>query len=330
MDYPDRKTLTPPKRRVIVVGGTGFLGTHAILEFLRQGWEVTALGLPPAPPASRFPTSVRIVLRDLDQTPDTDLLELFVGQDALVFAAGLDDRVTPRRPAYPTFQHANVEIPVRLLNLAKQAGIRRAVVLGSYFAHFDRLWPEMRLSERHPYIRSRVEQEQAVGSIPGLDVDVLELPYIFGDPFGRIPLWAPLVRYLRSSPVTFYPKGGSACISAETVGRAVVAAVDHGTAGTRYPIGDENLSWPELLSRLGRADGRRVRVVTLPTGLIRAGLLLVWLLHRFQGREAGLNLRYFSDLQTANAFLDPEPSRRALGYTPGNLDEALRKTVAAC
>ena len=102
-------------------------------------------------------------------------MDLLQGQECLVFAAGVDDRVTPQKPAYPFFQQANVQACVRVLRLAKQAGIKRAVVLGSYFAHFERLWPHLKLVERHPYIRSRVEQEIAVTSIPGLEVMVLEL-----------------------------------------------------------------------------------------------------------------------------------------------------------
>jgi dihydroflavonol-4-reductase len=128
-------------KSVIIVGGTGFLGYHAIQEFITKGWEVTALGLPPAPPANLFPPAVKVILKSLDSTQDEELLTLLRGHDALVFAAGLDDRAIPQKPAYPKFIHANVETPLRLFQLAVKAGVRRAVVLGSYFAHFNRLWP---------------------------------------------------------------------------------------------------------------------------------------------------------------------------------------------
>lgn len=318
------------QKRVFVVGGTGFLGVHAIREFLQKGWGVTALGLPPAPPPDLYPAAVKVIIQDLEQIPDPDLLALLRGHQALVFASGLDDRYTPKRPAYPKFQHANVTALRRLLTLARQAGVKRGVVLGSYFAHFDRLWPEMKLAERHPYIRSRREQEKAAASIPGLDVCVLELPYIFGDTLGRRPLWYPLVKYIRSTKTAFYMKGGSACITATTVGQAILGAIERGEPGACYPIGDENLTWSELLTRLAHADGRRVRVVTLPGWLVRVALHGLWLAHLLQGREAGLDPRYFAPLQTAETFLDPEPSKRALGYQTGGLDEAFRLVVEAC
>ncbi len=319
-------------KRVFIVGGTGFLGYHAAQEFIAKGWGVTVLGLPPAPPRDMFPADVRVVLQNLDEAPDADLLSFLDGHEALVFAAGLDDRHMPKRPAYPKFYQANVAALTRLITLGRQVGVKRLVVLGAYFAYFDRLWPEMRLAERHPYIRSRVEQEKAARSIPDLDGMVLELPYIFGAlPVpGWKPLWTPLINYVRSSTTVFYMKGGTTCISAQTVGRAIVAAIESGVAGACYPIGGENLTWADMLSRLARAAGREIRVVTLPTWLIRLSLWGVSLMHRFQGRESGLNLRYFAALQTAKTYLNPEPSQQALGYIAGDLEAAFRQTVEAC
>jgi nucleoside-diphosphate-sugar epimerase len=329
------------KKRVFVIGGTGFLGYHTIQEFLKNGWEATALGLPPAPSVdpsattswqALYPATVKVILRDIDAASDDELFALLRGHEALVFAAGLDDRTTPKKPAYPKFFHANVEIPVRVLKLAKRAGVKHAVIFGSYFAHFHRLWPEMRLAEKHPYIRSRVEQERAVTSLPGMDVDVLELPYIFGTlPVpGWRPLWAPLVNYLRAAPLAFYMRGGTACIQAETVGKAAFGAIVRGHPSTFYPIGQENLTWSQMLTRLAVADGRQVRVVILPDWMLKIGLYAFRLIHELQGREGGLDPRHFAPLQTAQTYLDPEPSRQALGYETGSLDEAFRKTAKAC
>ena len=319
-------------RRVFIVGGTGFLGYHTAREFLAKGWGVTVLGLPPAPPADLFPASVKVIIRDLEQLPDGELLALLRGHEVLVYAAGLDDRYTPRKPAYPAFHHANVEVPVRVLRLAQQAGVRRVVVMGSYFAHFNRLWPELKLAEQHPYIRSRIEQEETLLSIPGLDVDVLELPYIFGGiPVpGWRPLWKPLVSYLRSAGTIFYMKGGTACIAVETVGRAVVGVVEHGLASTCYPIGGENLTWTEMLTRLAAADGRQVQVIPLPRWVVQLGMWGVSLVHWLQGKESGLDLRHFASLQTAETYLDPQPSQGALGYESADLRDAFRQTVEAC
>lgn len=319
-------------KRVLIIGGTGFLGYHALQEFAAADWQVTAVGLPPAPPADLLPPSARLVLQDIHRMDDGQLAALLRGHDVLVFAAGMDDRVMPAKPAYPKFHAANVTSLERLIGLAKQAGVKRLIVLGSYFAYFDRAWPALKLAERHPYIRSRVEQARLVTSTPGIEGIVLELPYIFGGlPIpGWQPLWAPLIKYLRSSRTLFYMKGGTACISARTVGSAILAAAERGVAGMCYPIGQENLTWRQMLTRLAAAEGRQVRVIPLPSWMVHLALQVISWLHNLKGIEGGLNLRHFAPLQTSQTFLDPEASRQALGYALGDLDEAFRETMAAC
>ena len=99
---------------IFIAGGTGFLGYHAIQECLAKGWNVTALGLPPQPPATLYPPAVKVVIQNLDEASDAGLFTLLRGHDALVFAAGMDDRYTPKKPAYPKFYKANVESLTRL------------------------------------------------------------------------------------------------------------------------------------------------------------------------------------------------------------------------
>lgn len=319
-------------KRVLVVGATGFLGYHAVRELLARGWRVTALGLPPAPPAGLFPAAVKVVLKDLAAATDAELRRLLRGHQGLVFAAGLDDRQVLAKPAYDKFRQANVVVPERLLSRAVEAGVEQAVILGSYLAYFNREWPELKLAERHPYIRSRVEQEQMATSIPGLDGMVLEVPYVFGamPAPGWTPLWMPLVKYFRAVSTVVYSEGGTACVSAKVVGRAVAAAFERGEAGHCYPLGQENLTWREMLTRLALADQRRVRVVTLPNWAVETLLSGVHLVHHLRNEEAGLDLRHFGTLQTAQTFIDPGIARRALGIELDRLDDAFRDTVAAC
>lgn len=317
---------------VFIIGGTGFIGYHATLEFLRRGYQVSTLALPPLPVDGLLPSEVRIHLGDLNCLGDEVVCDLLSGQDALIFAAGADDRVIPKAPAYEFYYEANVRTPQRLFQLARKAGVKRGVILGSYFAHFDRIWPEMELARHHPYIRSRAAQIEVTMQVamPDLELMILELPYIFGAMPGRAPLWAPLIRYLRYPIPLFYMQGGSNCVSVKHVAEAIVGAVERGKGGEIYQIGDENLTWEALLNRLGRAAGIKKRVVILPDWIIRLGLGLVEYSIKLRGREGGLDLRVFAELQTTQTFFDPSPSRDALGYGYGDLDKAFEETVAAC
>ena len=312
-------------KRVAVVGGTGFLGYHAVVELLRRGFEVTALGLKDFPARTPPLNDVDVQVVDLRIATDADLGRRLAGFDAVVFAAGADERATPRTPALDFFRAANVVTTERVLRLAKEGGARSAVVLGSYFAYFAKAWPELRLAERHPYIRSRLEQQE-VAAASGMRTVVLQLPYIFGSAPGQIPLWAPLVRYLARMPLLLYPRGGTNAVAVRHVGEAVAGAVE-GTAAGPILVGDENLRWADLLQRLLAALGRRKSVVTLPTAALYPSALIWRLVLRIRGQYSGLDPLHFIPLQTRETFFDPRPGWLALDFEGGELDQAIVDTV---
>lgn len=304
------------------------------MELLRRGHEVSTASIPDVELGDWFPSRVGVVHANLFKAPPADLVELVGGHDALVYAIGPDDRVTPPAPAYEFFHHRLVDCCGRVLDAAREAGVRKAVVLNSYFAYFDREWPELRLAERHPYVRCRVEQaRRAIEAGWGrMDVCVLELPYIFGAMPGRMPLWRDvLFERVRKMPVVFFPRGGTNAIAVEAVGQAIAGAVERGEHGRRYPVGDENLTWKELLSVVLDAMGLKRRVVTLPTRVATWYGKLLKSREKRHGLESGLDLaRFFADVQSRELFFDPEPTCRALGYERGGVVEAIKRAVAAC
>lgn len=319
-------------KTVLVVGGAGFVGFHAVKSFLSDGYKVTVLALPGKAPTSALPPEVQVELADLEQLTDDEVVCLVDGHHAVVYAAGADDRLTPPRPASDFFYRHNVEATRRFVRLARAAGAKRAVIVSSYFLHCEGEWPALRLAERHPYIRSRQQQAEEAVRAGGdaLDVMILELPYVFGSTPDTTPLWRPLVRYLRRWPVIFYTKGGTNVVSVDAAGQAIVGAVAHGRPGERYVVGGQNMTWPQMLSGLMEAIGVTKRIVTLPTWLVRVGLSGVWLKHRLARRESGLNPLFLADLQTRRTFFDPEVARRELRFETSDMPRAFRDTVAAC
>ncbi|WP_212763990.1 NAD-dependent epimerase/dehydratase family protein [Streptomyces sp. I05A-00742] len=313
--------------RVLVVGGTGFLGHHVVTELLERGHRVTVLARRPGPSAGH---DGRVEIRTADIRTHGDPTELLRGHEGLVFAAGADDRAVPPAPAHRYFEAGNVTPVTRLVTAAGAAGCTRAVVLGSYFTALHRQWPELDLPGRHPYIRSRVEQARAAQRAAGTAVaaTILEVPFVFGSAPGRTPLWAPLVRWLRSPLPLMAPPGGTAVVTARTVARATVGALEQGTTGER-PVVDENLSWAALLSRFARAAGRPRPVHRLPPPLLRAGLRATGALHTARRREPGLHPGSLAALLTRDLFLDPAPCL-ALAERPGSVADALAETVRGC
>jgi nucleoside-diphosphate-sugar epimerase len=318
--------------RIFVVGGTGFLGYHTILELLRKKHTVTLLSLPPLPAKNLFPAQVKIILADLHSLHTDEKHSILRGHDAAIFAAGADDRVIPKAPAYAYFHRENVETVNDFIRIAASAGLTRLVIFGSYMAHFDRIWPEKRLADRHPYIRSRAAQEAGAFHMAGdkIDVMVLELPFIFGSMPGRRPLWAPLIRYIASPAPLFAIEGGTNMIAVTRVAEAAAGALMRGKGGCTYLIGDQNLSWVDWLKTLSRLTGRERSPHLVKRALLQPILHMTCAFHRIRGREPGLNPAHILDFLAAESFFDPSESRDLLGYRSGGLETAFSDTVQAC
>jgi dihydroflavonol-4-reductase len=320
--------------KIFIAGGTGLLGYHTALECLRCGDTVRSLAIPDVELGDWYPKKIELVYGDIFTLPPDRLSRMIEGCEGFVYAVGPDDRVTPPAPAYEFFHDRLVAKCASAVRAAKQAGVRRCVVLNSYFATFDRLHPEWRLTARHPYIRCRVEQAEAAVAAggDGMDVCMLELPYIFGTMPGRMPLWkGVLVDRIRSMGTVFFPQGGTAMIAVEHVAQAIRGALERGRHAARYPIGDVNMPWKQMLRIMLDAMGESKRIVYVPKILAALAGCRMRAEHRRQGRESGLDpVRLFGDILCRFLYLDAEPARAELGFGSGGIEEAISQTTRRC
>jgi dihydroflavonol-4-reductase len=320
--------------KIMIVGGTGFLGYHALLEAHKRGHSVNALAIDDVELGDWYPSDVNVQYGDVFELTEENLRERFAGHDAMVYAVGPDDRITPPAPAYEFFHTRLVEAVEKVAVAARKAGVKKFVVLNSYFAYFDRIWPEKELSRHHPYIRCRVEQAERVISA-GKDemaVMILELPYIFGSMPNRIPLWKDVLldRFAKGKMI-YFPKGGTNMIAVEHVGEAIIGALENGEHGVRYTVGDENHTFNEMLEMMMSAIGESKKIVNIPRfAAVIAGIMIERGFKK-KGLEGGLDARFLMrDIITSNLYFDPSDAIEKLGYKRGGLKEAIVKTMKAC
>jgi len=317
--------------KVFMIGGTGLLGSAAAALFLERGHSVKSVALPPLPHGAPIPAAMELRFGDFLHMGDDALLALMAGCDCFVFAAGVDDRVDFRPPIFEEYLRFNVAPLRRLIPLAKRAGITRTVVLGSYFTHFAREFPEMRLAEKHPYIRSRVAQEELALSLADerMSVAVLELPYIFGTQPGRRPVWTIFTDRLSAMPfgMTMYPKGGTAMLTVRQVAQTVVGAAEKSTGARAYPIGCYNMNWDDFLAVVHAAMGQPHRkIVHIANWMFRAYGMAAIRKSRAEGTEMGINPVGLADLMCMNTFIDTRWARE-LGATVDNIKAAITDSI---
>ena len=316
--------------KVFMVGGTGLLGSEGAREMIHRGHEVSSIALPPVPTGAQLPTGMALEFGNYLELTDDDVRRLMAGCEGFIFAAGVDERLEGPPPIYEMFRKFNIDPLERLLRIAKESGVKHAVVCGSYFAHFAARWPELELAKHHPYIRSRVDQERLALSFADdtFDVAVLQLPYIFGTQPGRKPVWVILVEQIRGMKgVTLYPRGGTAMVTVKQVGQCLAGALERNRGGNAIPVGWYDLKWTEFLTVVHRHMGEPNRkVVTIPDWVFRLACHRIRSQQRKAGLEGGLDLVPFAKVMCAECFIDKGPIE-ALGVEPDDLDAAIGDSI---
>ena len=328
--------------KVFMIGGTGLLGLEAAKALIAKGHTVEADALPPLPVGAEIPKELKLNLRDSNKRTDEELRQAFQGVDCFIFAAGIDERVECPHPVYDWYEKYNVAPLARMLPIAKECGVKKAVVLGSYFAllvheqyGYNAKLPKG-LLDRNPYLRARMKQEETVKSFcdENFDAAVLELPYIFGTQPGRQPVWTILIEQIEGMDKmksTLYPKGGTAIVTVRQVGQAIAGAAEKLGGELKgfnpLPIGMVNYTWKQFLSVVYKARGMEGRkIVGIPAFVMKLGMGSVLKEYKKKGIEPGLDPYYLPYIMNLNLFID-DAVARSLGVEEDDIDASIEDSV---
>ena len=243
--------------RVLVTGGTGFVGPKVVHALRAGGHEVRALARKPE--RAKTLQAWGCELAEGDVTDPESLRRAAESCEAVVHLVA----IIKGRPE--DFDRIMVRGTENLLHAAKEAGTGRFVLMSA-------LGTNERNRELVPYFRAKWAMEQAVtGS--GLEHVVFRPSFVFGKDGGVLPMF---VRQVRLSPLTPVVGSGEARLQpiwVEDVAQFFAQAVDApGAAGRLFEIGGpEAVTWNELYARIKKVLGVRRGTMHLPVGLVRAG-----------------------------------------------------------
>ena len=318
---------------IFMIGGTGLLGCEAAIQLIKQGHKVTSVALPPLPEGAPIPEEMAIEFGDINKRTDEEILEMLKGNDVFIFAAGVDERVEFPAPVMDAYKKFNIAPLERMFPLCKQAGIKKAVVLGSYFSYLAKIRPDMQCTQRNPYIKSRILQEEVCEKFADDDfaVTVLELPYIFGTQPGRRPVWTILIEQIAGMdklPFTMYPKGGTAMLTCRQVGEVIAGAATNDDKGFHaYPISMYNMKWNEFLGYVYDARGMKNRkIVGIPPFVMKMGMGGIVKEYAKKGIESGIDPYHLPYIMDYDLFINADYAK-SLGATEDDIVEAITDSI---
>jgi NADH dehydrogenase len=244
-------------KKILLIGGTGFVGRHLARVLVDAGVQVTI-------PTRRYEKN-----RDITMLPSVSLVEadihekgvierLASGQDAVVNLVGILHGDTPAIPYGKEFAAAHVELPKRIVAACKSAGVNRLLHMSALNA--NRNAPS-------EYLRSKAAGEEAVAQ-SGLLTTIFRPSVIFGARDSFINTFASLLRKLPFLPLgcadaRFQP------VSVDDVAKAFAQALDTpAMEGQAYDLCGPNVySLKELVEYTAEVLDVKRRIIPLSENL---------------------------------------------------------------
>lgn len=285
--------------RVLISGGTGFIGRPLARGALRRDWDVAILTRRPDSPEARElgALGARLVVGDITDRASLRAAFEVTHPELFFHNAGWYELGIPAR-ARRRMWSVNVEGTENALSLAAETAVGRVVYTSSTTALGDTggIVADESFERRAPPL-SYYEETKAGAHAIALRHQRAGEPVVIvcpaqaiapGDhsPFGRL---ARLFVRRRLPPLTWAPEGAFTFAHVEDVGAAAVLAGEKGRPGETYFIAGSVITNRDLMRIWGEATGLRPPFVWLPRGMAMAqGALAAPLLRAF-GQSAFLS-----------------------------------------
>jgi nucleoside-diphosphate-sugar epimerase len=318
--------------RVLLSGGSGFLGSHIAEQLTKSGHTVRALVRRSS--NKKFLEGLSNIEFANGTIEDRASIEAALDDvDAVIHSAGL---VKARSQA--EFEATNVQGTRNMLEatLAKAPNIKRFVHVSSLAAvgASEDGTPVTTATVPHPvtaYGRSKLAAEQAVLAMKGqLPVTVIRPPAIYG------PRDQEIFAFFQSVQRGILPtvgKGGStmSLIHGADCAAACIRAIDADVpSGSVYFVEDGKVHpLTALLEEIERGMGKKALLrIALPMPVITAAALASELYGKFAKKAVMLNREKINEIRQPHWVCDASDTRRDLGWEPKvPLADGVRETA---
>ena len=312
---------------VLVTGASGFVGFHVASALVERGFPVRAL----VRPASRLKDlDIEVSVGDLR---DPGSLVRAVEGCGVVFHVAADYRLWARNPQ--ELLDSNVSGTRNILEASRRAGVERVVYTSTVgcisFPPGDlgsedtpvALAEMTGIYKRSKFMAEQVALEYAASGFP---VVIVNPTAPVGDhdskptPTGKI-----IVDFLRGDLPAFIDTGLN-LVDVRDVALGHLQALERGRPGERYILGCENLTLAQILDRLAKVSGLKAPAYRLPYGVAWVAGVISTGWARLTGQEPRAPLDAVR-MARKKMWVSQEKAVRELGFSPGPVDEALRRAV---
>jgi dihydroflavonol-4-reductase len=318
--------------KLLVTGGTGFVGGHIAAAALKAGHEVRLL--------ARRPEQVPVTMGPLGVTVDDVLVGDVLDEQAVHRALDGCDAVVHAAAVYSLdlaraeeMLWTNARAAEVVLRSAAAAGLAPVVHVSSTVALTRRggSGPDLPLGDIDlPYTRSKIASEVVARRLQAEGAPVLTVypGTVYGphDPYRGEQ--SERLRWILRGLFPLYPAGHVHTVDVRTVAETVLAATTSSREPRRYVVPGDPVDAARLYSTLEQVTGRRLPHLTLRSSLLTpVSRSIAW-----TQKHLPLTGHYPADTEgvaiteRATTF-DDRPARTELGVEPVPFEQSIRDTV---
>ncbi|MGH7022467.1 MAG: hopanoid-associated sugar epimerase [Caulobacteraceae bacterium] len=316
--------------RVLVTGGTGFVGAAVLRALVARGAKVRALARPTSNLANLDGVACEVARGDM--TDPASLKQAMAGV-RFAFHVAADYRLWARDPS--EIMRANVEGARAVMEAARAAGVEKIVYTSSVATlrvereAVDESFPLAEGEGVGVYKKSKVAAERLVERMIGEGLPAtIVLPStpigprdIKPTPTGRILVEA------ASGRMPAFIDTGLNLVHVDDVAEGHLLALERGAVGERYILGWQDASLKEMLAVIAELSGRKAPTLGLPRAPFYPLALAAEAAARFTGREPFVT-RDALDMAAHRMFFTSAKAERELGYSARPYREAIADALA--
>jgi dihydroflavonol-4-reductase len=317
--------------RVLVTGGTGFIGQHLVSALAESGRQVRVLDL-------RSPSCAVSEVQYIQGSvlDPASVNEAIADVDEVYHLAGLPGMWLPQKADFDAVNRYGTEVVItaarkrgiaRFLHCSTESILFRRSPLRDATSDHSLLPPEEMpgLYTRSKMLAERFATQAAASGFP-LVIGTPTMP-IGPHDHNLTPPTAMLQHFLHAR-VQLYLDFVVNLVDVRDVAAGLILAMERGQIGQRYILGGESIPLKKILQLMAMISGRRSLPIAVPGRLAEISAKMLELISDHVTRRPPTGTAEGVRIAMRATDLSIDKARRELGYAPRPVEPTLRDTIA--
>jgi len=326
------KAITKTEKRILITGGTGFLGAHVVRQFLDAG-EKNLKVMASSVPEWMKDAGVKAIEGSVANRED--VAKACKNVSAIFHLAG---KVSRDNDDAASMNKVHLEGTRLLCEAATEAGISTMILASSSgtiaVSEDDQVVdetfpPPVDVLLRWSYYASKFYQERAAienFSGDGQRLVILNPSLLLGPDDERLSSTKPVLDFL-ARKVPYCPSGGLNFVDARDAASAFIAALEKGRHQEKYLLGAANMTFEQFFGRLERLSGVSAPRLRVPKKLAMASSSIINSVYKNWGKPSPVMP---NEVEQAEYFwyFDSTKAEEELGFAPRDPQQTLQDTIS--